>query len=189
MRRHGRTATCTWAVLTAALVAATVASPASASAGASGATSETTSASGSGWVRSVAEPFTSPAGDLCVFPLQSDPLVDRVYVRTVRTFPDGSPEIQEYVGPLVVRLTNTTTGASIVRNLSGRAVVTFAADGSSDFRIQGPAAVGFRSANGDSLPTGFYVLRGVHVVHFAVDGTRTLTVDRGSEENTCATLA
>jgi hypothetical protein len=29
----------------------------------------------------------------------------------------------------------------------------------------GPAAVGFRAYRGDNLPTGFYVLSGIHVVH------------------------
>ncbi len=42
---------------------------------------------------------------------------------------------------------------------------------------------------GDALPPGYYVLRGVHVVRFAADGTRTVVIDRGGEENLCATLA
>jgi hypothetical protein len=170
------------AVLTAAALVGATAAPAAA------ATAPPTGAHIDGWQRVVTQPFTSPAGDLCPFELHSEPLVDQVYVRTTATFPDGSPQRQQYAGPLVVRLTNTATGAAIVRNLSGAAVVTYAADGSYDFRILGPAAVGFRAYRGDNLPTGFYVLRGVHVVHFAADGTRTLTVDRGGEENTCVTL-
>lgn len=140
-----------------------------------------------GWVRSPATNFTSPAGDLCPFELRSTVLFDRVYVRTTSTFPNGSPRRQEYAGPLVVRLTDASTGRSIVRDLSGRAVATYARDGSHDFTLDGPVAIGFRPD--DSLPRGYYVLRGHHTVHFAADGTRTMTRDRGREENTCRTLA
>jgi hypothetical protein len=144
---------------------------------------------GGGWERLPAESFTSPAGDLCPFPLRSDPLFDQVHVRTTSTFPDGSPRRQEYAGPLVVRLTNLDSGESIVRDLGGRAVATYAEDGSYDFRITGPAAVGFRAYQGDSEPTGFWVLRGLHTVRFAADTTRSVIVDRGPEENVCTTLA
>ncbi len=142
-----------------------------------------------GWERVVAAPFTSPAGDLCPFELRSEPLFDQVYVRTTARFADGSPRRQEYAGPLVVRLTNTATGTSIVRDLSGRAVARYRPDGGYTFRIQGPAAVGFRAYRGDNLATGYYVLRGDHTVRFAAaDGPRTLIRDRGSEENVCRTL-
>lgn len=47
-------------------------------------------------------------------------------------------------------------------------------------------AVGFHP--GDSRPPGYYVLRGEHTVQFAADGTRTITVDRGTEEDLCHTL-
>jgi hypothetical protein len=169
-------------VLTATALVAAGAGPAAAG------TAQPAAAQIDGWQRVVTQPFTSPAGDLCPFALHSEPLVDLVYVRTTATFPDGSPQRQQYAGPLIVRL-SSATGASIVRNLSGAAIVTYAADGSYDFRIIGPAAVGFRAYRGDNLPTGFYVLSGIHVVHFAADGIRTLTVDRGTEENVCATLA
>ncbi len=140
-----------------------------------------------GWQRSVTSDFTSPAGDLCRFAIRSEVLFDAVYVRTPATYADGSPRRQEYAGPLVVQVTNLATGASVQRDLSGRAVLVYDRDGSYDFRLSGPAAVGFRP--GDSLPRGFYVLRGEHVIRFAVDGTRTITVDRGTEENLCRVLA
>jgi hypothetical protein len=176
-------------ILTAATTVLTAAALVGAAAPAVAGTAQPAASRLDGWQRVVTQPFTSPAGDLCPFALHSEPLVDQVYVRTTATFPDGSPQRQQYAGPLIVRLTNTATDASIVRNLSGAAVATYAADGSYDFRIIGPAAVGFRAYQGDNLPTGFYVLRGIHVVHFAADGTRTLTVDRGTEENVCVTLA
>jgi hypothetical protein len=139
-----------------------------------------------GWQPFEAADFNSPAGDLCSFAFTSKVLFDAEYVRTPATYPDGSPKRQEYVGPLVVQVTNNETGASVQRDLSGRAVLLYDPDGSYDFRLSGPAAVGFR--RGDSLPRGFYVLRGYHVIRFAADGTRTITVDRGTEENLCRTL-
>jgi len=139
-----------------------------------------------GWERYPATDFTSAAGDLCRFTFTSTVLFDQVYVRTTKTFADGTPRRQEYVGPLVVKLTNTSNNASIVRDLSGRAVARYARDGSYTLAISGPVAVGFRQ--GDSLKRGYYVLRGQHVVRFAADGTRTVLVDRGTEENLCRAL-
>lgn len=139
-----------------------------------------------GWHRYHAQPFTAPAGTLCPFRVHSQVLFDREYVRTTRAYPDGSPRTQQYVGPLVVRVTNTATGHSVRRDLSGRAVVQYARNGSFTYQLQGPVAVGFHP--GDSLPPGYYVLRGEHTVHFTADGTRTITADEGTEENLCHTL-
>lgn len=140
-----------------------------------------------GWSRFHATSFVSPAGALCRFELRSDVLFDQEWVRTTQTFPDGTPRVQEFVGPLVVRLTDDATARSIVRDLSARAVVVHFADGSFDFQLHGPAAVGFHP--GDGRPPGYYVLRGEHVVHFAADGTRTVTKADGAEENVCTTLS
>ena len=140
-----------------------------------------------GWERYHAQPFTAPAGTLCRFTVHSEVLFDQQYVRTTETYTNGKPKTQEFVGPLVVRVVNRTSGRSVVRDLSGRAIADYGRDGSFDFRIQGSAAVGFHP--GDSLRPGFYVLRGEHVVRFAADGTRTVLVDRGTEENLCRTLS
>jgi hypothetical protein len=140
-----------------------------------------------GWQRYRAASFTAGAGTLCPFALHSAVVFDREYVRTTATFPDGSPRSQEFAGPLVVRLTNLQTSRSVRRDLSARAVVRYAADGSYDLFLQGPAAVGFHP--GDGLPPGYDVLRGTHTVHVAADGTRTLTRDGGTEEDVCRTLA
>lgn len=176
------------AALAACLLAVAVAvlqgGPGTASAASSPSVSSTASG---GWKRYVAEDFTSPAGDLCRFRLSSTVLFDAEYVRTTASFRNGSPRRQEYVGPLVVRVTNQRTDAHIQRDLSGRAVVVYRKNGGYDFRIQGPAAVGF--CPGDSLSRGFYVLRGFHMVRFAADGTRRITVDRGTEHNLCVPLS
>lgn len=138
------------------------------------------------WVRYPAAPFTRPAGELCGFPLRSEPVFDQVYARTTATFADGSLRRQEFSGPLVVRLTNTTTGRSTETDLSGYAAARYRPDGSYDLDIWGPAAVGF--GPGDSLPRGYYRLSGHHRIRFATDGTRRILVDQGPEENLCHVL-
>jgi len=171
------------AVLAAAAAAALLTRAASSSTAVS--TPQKSPAAG-GWERYHAESFTAAAGDLCPFAVRSQVLFDREYVRITDTFDDGSPKVEQYVGPLVVRLTDRRNGNSIQRDLSGRGVVEYARDGSFDFRLQGPVAVGFHP--GDSLPPGYYLLSGHHVVHFAADGTRTVTVDEGPERELCSVL-
>ena len=59
------------------------------------------------------EPFTFPAGQVCAFPLQVEPLRDK---EKVTTFSDGRMRL---TGSFVARLTNTENGRSIVVNASG----------------------------------------------------------------------
>jgi hypothetical protein len=138
------------------------------------------------WARYPAANFTSPAGDLCDFPLKSTVVFDKVYVRTTARFATGGPRRQEFSGPLTVRLTNQETGFSVIRDLSAYAIARYKLDKSYTFVFYGPVAVGFRS--GDTLPRGYYFLQGHHQVRFEPSGTRTLTADRGSKENICHTL-
>lgn len=139
-----------------------------------------------GWTRYHAQSFTTAPGDLCDFRLRSTVRFDREYVRTTDFFPNGDPKLQQYSGPLVVRLTNLETDAKIQRDLSGRGVVSYRAEGSYDFRTQGPAAIGFH--DGDSLDPGYYLLRGIHVVRFNADGSRELILDHGTEHDLCDDL-
>lgn len=188
MRLPNRTTTGLAIWLTAALLSLGAAAAPATAATATAATSPASRPPApGGWERFHAQSFDAAAGTLCPFDLHSEVLFDQEYVRTTATFPGGKPQTQEYVGPLVVQITNTDSGQSVDRDLSGRAIVDYQPDGGYDFRIQGPAAIGFHP--GDSLPPGYYVLTGEHVVHFAADGSRTLLIDHGDEENVCMTLA
>jgi len=91
---------------------------------------------------------TFPAGEVCPFALHGEATKDEERVRNLLAYPDGTPQEQEFTGPLSFRWTNLSTGKSVVRDLSG----TF------DFAIN-------------------------------ADGTRNFTVEHGSAENLCQTLA
>jgi hypothetical protein len=116
-------------------------------------------------------------------------LVDKERIRTTQTAPDGAPSQQQVVGRLVVRYINMDTGASVVRNLTGNALIDTRADGSSTFTLQGGhLAVGLAAT--DPGGPAFLVLQGHGFwVDFAADGRRSLHVGTGRIENLCQTLA
>jgi hypothetical protein len=178
----GRTA----AVLATGVLAAAVAAPATAD--------RPAALDRSGWGDLVWEPyrtqpFTSPAGQLCEFTLQADPIADEEMVATVARFPDGSPKVEAYTGKLVVRYTNVETGATTDKDLSGNAVVRYFENGAYTMYMHGPVGVGFRET--DQYPKGMYVFDGFHVVHTgadAADRDREVVVDAGTEHDICGDL-
>jgi hypothetical protein len=134
------------------------------------------------WQPFRASDFDLPAGSRCPFELKGEVLFDRERIRT------NSPTQQEVKGPLVVRYTNVGTGESVVRNLTGRALIDTFADGSSRFTLlHGHLAVGLAAT--DPGGPAFLVLSGRgFTVDFAADGTRTVTPGRGTIEDVCRTL-
>ena len=143
----------------------------------------------SAWMPFRAADFDLPAGSRCPFPLSGRVLEDRERIRTLATFPDGSPSLQRVKGPLVVRYINQDSGASLVRDLTGDAFIDTHADGSFVFTLKhGHLAVGLGA--GDPGGPAFLVLSGRgFTVDFAADGRRTVTPGRGSIEDICQTLA
>lgn len=143
----------------------------------------------SGWKPYRTPPFDLPAGARCPFPLSGRTLQDQERIRTLATFPDGSPQRQEVVGRLVVRYVNQATGAHVDRNLTGTAFVDYRLDGSSTLTLRGGHfAVGLAAT--DPGGPAFLVLSGHgHAVTFAPDGGRTLALGTGRVENICRTLA
>jgi hypothetical protein len=135
------------------------------------------------WQSFRAAPFDLPAGSRCPFELTGDIVKDQERIRAVE------PGRSEVKGLLVVRYTNVATGASVVRNLNGDALIDQRADGSISriTLVHGHLSVGL----GASDPAGpaFLVLHGRDfVVDFAPDGTRTITFGTGDVENICQTL-
>jgi hypothetical protein len=140
------------------------------------------------WMPYRTKPFELAAGTRCTFGLAGAPVRDRERVRTVATFPDGTPRIQEFAGPLVVRYTNTDTGATVRRNLTGRATVTYRPDGSfTETLDHGHLAVGL--APSDPGGPGFFVLTGSGFrLAVAATGRRSISLGTGRVENLCNTL-
>jgi hypothetical protein len=149
----------------------------------------TIASAASPWMPFRAADFDLAAGTRCPFALSGRVLEDRERIRTLATFPDGSPSRQEVKGPLVVRYINVDSGASVVRDLTGDAFIDRRSDGSFTFTLKhGHLAVGLGA--GDPGGPAFLVLSGRgFTVDFAADGGRTVTPGRGRIENICQTLA
>jgi hypothetical protein len=139
-----------------------------------------------GWEPYRTQPFDS-AGR-CSFTVHGDIVRDEEEVRTVATFPDGTPRIQEFRGPLVIRFTNTGNGASAVRDVSGYGRLRKKKDGGSVWYFDGGASVGIPIGN-KAYPAGSYILHGRFRLTIAPDGTRDLPHLHADVENLCATLA
>lgn len=127
-----------------------------------------------------------PAGRYCEgFDLRTTTEFQDVSARVTTRWSDGAPRTTSYRGPLLSRATNESTGSSVELSLSGRATVLTRPDGSiAVYSSTGPIGMGWPQ-DGGGLERGFHVLRGEHVTTFAPDGTREITVDRGSEVNVC----
>ena len=141
------------------------------------------------WMPFRASDFDLPAGTRCAFPLSGRVVADDERIRTLATFADGSPQRQRVKGPLVVRYINEDSGASVVRDLTGDALIDFGADGSETITLRhGHLAVGLGA--GDPGGPAFLVLSGHgFAVTFAPDGRRTVTPGRSDVEDICQTLA
>lgn len=81
------------------------------------------------WVRYHQEDFSVPAGEGCAFRVNVKVIRDREFYKNVSYFSNGNPRLQLFKGPLVLRYTNAATKRHITRDVSGRAVEEFEADG------------------------------------------------------------
>ena len=140
------------------------------------------------WTPYHAEDFSYAAGTVCPFELAAHIVRDKERYRTTAYFPDGSPRYQEFTGQLVIRYTNTETGKSVVRNLTGRGDFEYFADGGfALYDKGGHIAVGLYP--GDEPGAGYYIITGHGwAVYVDADGDRTLVEGHGTIENLCVTL-
>lgn len=148
----------------------------------------TTRAAG-GWEPYRTAPFRLAGGTRCPFGLAGTPIRDRERIRTLARLPDGTPTVQQVAGPLVVRYTNTDTGATVRRDLTGRATVSYREDGSfTETLDHGTLAVGLAAT--DPGGPGFFVLTGTGFrLDVSAGGARTVFLGTGRVENLCTTLA
>ncbi|MFI8849903.1 hypothetical protein ACIGW3_06815 [Streptomyces sp. NPDC053499] len=132
--------------------------------------------------------ITLPGGVYCPFDLHLHLVEDEEMTRVDSRYPDGSVHINEYKGKLVVDFTNTDSGVTVRRDLSGRGAEELRPDGTrKTLGGVGPFGVGFK--NTDAYPAGYYVVDGIHVTTWDTAGRRHMAVAIGSQENICRTLA
>lgn len=142
-------------------------------------------AAADGWEPAPSEPWELPAGERCDAPVSGVPVVDEVEQLVLDTHQDGTPAAVLYRGPLVVRVTNTATGAAHDADVSGTALVRYRTDGSQHWSVVGPVLVGV-AENGGNLDRGLYVVDGVFTLEIAADGYRTVTQAAGGVDDLCA---
>lgn len=145
------------------------------------------------WIPYDQPDVTIAAGTGCDFEVFQKVLRDAEYYRVVSTYPDGTPHLKQWKGPLVMRWTNTETGKSVVVDLSGRATETDRQDGSTESLTvaDNGSHFGARMPAGSNLPRGIYRVSGKgSSVRFNEDGTRTITLGpHGTAVNMCGALS
>jgi hypothetical protein len=143
---------------------------------------------GHGWQPYRTQPFTTPG--VCAFTMQGDIVRDEEEVRTDATFPDGSPRIQMFRGPLIIRFTNLSNGRSVVRELSSTGRMEYRPDGTTMLYSYGDGATSVRIFIGNATtPAGWYIPYGRFRLTIHPDGTRDLMPIHSEVENLCRTLA
>lgn len=125
-------------------------------------------------------PFTFPAGTACDFDVTLSEVANNEFAQT---FPNGNTLI---TGRLVIRIANDETGESVVRNVSGPALITTGSNGEQVFALSGASLSPVFEGNDATgqVGSGLFVFHGPVVF---TDGQ--LTSVSGSFENLCNTLA
>ncbi|WP_406862757.1 hypothetical protein ABZO31_20950 [Streptomyces sp. HUAS MG47] len=139
---------------------------------------------GEGWVPAPTPAYSFPAGTRCDFPVRTEPVVDEVVKRTIRSYEDDTPRLVAYQGALVVRVTNADTGAYVDADASGRALIEIRPDRSQFWQVSGPILAGF-GENAGTLPRGLYTIDGTYTLEVSAAGVKTLTMAHGTTDDLC----
>ena len=140
------------------------------------------------WVPLPSAPFDLAAGLYCAFPVHAEPTVDKVRVKTIEEYPDGSPKQQLATGALKFLMTNTETGASTVADAGGSAIFDFFPDGSRTWHVIGPVLAAFKDG-ASNIPRGVWTINGIYDVNFSPTNFKTVTIFVGGVHDVCADLA
>ena len=130
--------------------------------------------------------ITVPAGAVCPFAVSAEPVREDLAVR-YHYDEGGAIDAYQFKGPLVARITNLDTAASVVRSLSGFGTVTPNADGSYDAVFEGGLLLFMGS--GDSPSNELLLLTGRTELHGSATGVKTVVSASGQSEDLCTTLA
>ncbi|WP_328439513.1 hypothetical protein OHA71_24845 [Streptomyces sp. NBC_00444] len=142
---------------------------------------------GTGWEPAPSAPWDVDAGLRCDFPVHGEPVIDEVMKRVLDTHPGGAAKRVAYKGDLVVRVTNTGTGAFYDADASGSAIVEHRTDGSQFWSVHGPVLVGIGEGKGN-LPRGLYIIDGVYTLDISSTGHRTVTLVHGTKDDLCSRI-
>lgn len=133
-------------------------------------------------------PWTDAPGAVCTFGVATTIVTDQEQYRTLASYPNGSPRLQEFRGPLVIRYTNQATGESVVRDLSGYAWFHYGSDGSIDAFIASHIGVTVHVGN-SGYPAGEWVITGRSEVTVSSAGAIDVRLINATAENLCQTLS
>jgi hypothetical protein len=134
------------------------------------------------------KPWHDAPGKVCPFGVNVTIVRQHEQYRTLSSYPDGSPRLQEFRGPLFARYTNTSTGKSVVGNLSGYGWFYYPAGGGVDVFVPGHIDVTVPVGN-HGFPAGEWIVSGRAMVIIDQAGAISIVLIRASTENICRTLS
>jgi hypothetical protein len=140
-----------------------------------------------GWEPAPSAPWDVGAGLRCDFPVHGEPVIDEVMKHVLDTYPDGATKRVAYKGDLVVRVTNTETGAFYDADASGSALVEHRTDGSQFWAVHGPVLVGIGEDKGN-LPRGLYIIDGVYAMDISSVGYKAVNLVHATTDDLCARI-
>lgn len=140
------------------------------------------------WEPYVTQPWNDAPGAVCTFGVAATIVRQREQYRTLSSYPNGSPQLQEFRGPLFVRYTNTSTGESVVRNLSGYAWFYYPAGGGLDALVASHIDVTVPVGN-NGFPAGEWIISGRSLVIVDSAGAINIVPIHATTENICSTLS
>jgi hypothetical protein len=138
------------------------------------------------WEPTFQGPISVPAGAVCPFAVSAGPVHEDLAVR-YHYEDTGAIDAYELKGPLVARITNLESWASVVRSLSGFGTVIPHADGPYDATFEGGLLLFLGS--GDSPSSELLLLTRRTVLHGSPTGVKTVVSASGQSEDLCRTLA
>jgi hypothetical protein len=152
------------------------------------ATPATASADPIPWQPYRTSPWTDQPGQVCAFGVAVTIVKDGEQVRTLKSYPDGNPEVQEFRGPLYVRYTNQSSGKSVVGDLSGYGWFTYEPDGAVD--VYAPQHLGWTVDVGNNgWPAGEWIFSGRTYLTTSPTGQVSIRLDNAKASNVCTDLS
>jgi len=152
------------------------------------ATASAASDAGVAWQPYRTAPWTDAPGAVCTFGVAATIVSDQEQFRTLASYPNGDPRLQEFRGPLVIRYTNQATGGSVVRDLSGYGWFHYGSEGSIDAFIATHIGVTVHVGN-PGFAAGEWVITGRSEVTVSSAGAIDVRLINATAENLCQTLS